>query len=49
MNEEIHTEVISENSSGKCEDLKEVSIYTEQVNVEDMEESNKSDVYVLDD
>lgn len=49
VNENIHTEVFSENSSGKCEDLKEVSIYTEQVNVEDMEESNKSDVYVLDD
>ncbi|OQU92748.1 hypothetical protein SORBI_3001G402400 [Sorghum bicolor] len=49
VNEDIHTEVISENASDRCEDLKEVSIYTEQVNVEDIEESNKSDVYALDD
>jgi hypothetical protein len=49
VNEDIHIEVISENASDKCEDLKEVGIYTEQVNVEDIEESNKSDVYVLDD
>ncbi|CAD6210838.1 unnamed protein product [Miscanthus lutarioriparius] len=49
VNEDIHTEVISENASDKCEDLKEVGIYMEQVNVEDIEESNKSDVYVLDD
>ncbi|XP_023156994.1 protein SCAR2 isoform X2 [Zea mays] len=46
---DIHTEAISENTSDKCEDLKEVSIYTEQVNVEDMEEINESDVYALDD
>lgn len=49
VNENIHTEVIFENASDKCEDLKEVGIYTEQVNVEDIEESNKSEVYALND
>ncbi|WVZ56629.1 hypothetical protein U9M48_007125 [Paspalum notatum var. saurae] len=47
--EDTHTEVISENASDTCEDSKEVSNYTEQVNAEDIDENNISDAYALDD
>ncbi|KAJ1297548.1 hypothetical protein BS78_01G384800 [Paspalum vaginatum] len=45
--EDTHTEFISENASDTCEDLKEVSNYTEQVNAEDIDGSNISDAYAL--
>ncbi|OEL18401.1 Protein SCAR2 [Dichanthelium oligosanthes] len=49
VTEDTHTEVISENASDTGEDLKEVSIYTEQVNAEDTKESNNFDACALDD
>ncbi|TVU47371.1 hypothetical protein EJB05_06970, partial [Eragrostis curvula] len=47
--EDPHTEVTSENASDMGEDLKEISICADQVEAEDIEESNKDDAYVLDD
>ncbi|KAF8721378.1 hypothetical protein HU200_023090 [Digitaria exilis] len=49
VSEDTDTEITSENASDTGEDLKEVSIYRELMNAEDIEESNKSDAYALDD
>ncbi|KAL6648300.1 hypothetical protein ACP70R_012524 [Stipagrostis hirtigluma subsp. patula] len=48
VTDDAHTEVASENASDTGEDLKEISVCNDQVNVEDVEESN-SDAHASDD
>ncbi|KAG2552601.1 SCAR-like protein 2 [Panicum virgatum] len=49
VTEDTDNDVISENASDTGDDLKEAGTYTELMNEEEVEESNKSDAYVLDD
>ncbi|XP_040377577.1 protein SCAR2-like [Oryza brachyantha] len=48
VTENIYTEVVPENASDIGEELKEGSISEGNVNEEDAEESNESDIYALD-
>ncbi|KAL5209270.1 hypothetical protein ABZP36_004893 [Zizania latifolia] len=48
VTEDVHTEVVPENASDIGEELKEDSIYEEKVNGAEIEESNESDAYSLD-
>ncbi|KAG8096342.1 hypothetical protein GUJ93_ZPchr0013g34237 [Zizania palustris] len=48
VTEDVHTEVVPENASDIGEELKEGSIYEEKVNGAEIEESNESDEYSLD-